>query len=205
MQAFNANSQLMRFLTTYTTLFVLSGLSGCALEPQQVTVTPAFYVAGDPIGQQEPVFLRVIDARPNAIVGSRGYNPAKSAISVSNDFTSHIQVHAEKALKQLGFVVTEHRSAPLQLTVSVKKLDYRVASAAVIFDVYLNAEVAVTVADNGRFFRAAYRTNANNKFAAAPSAEKNEQLINQVLTRALSNAFNDEALRQFLAKRKSTT
>lgn len=180
-------------------LIVVSvGLMGCALESQRVIIEPTFYVAQENIGNDRLVRLRTVDARDTQEIGSRGFNTKKSTISVANDFTVQISADSTHALQQLGFVVTEDSMAPVQFTVAVKQLDYKVSEAAVIYDISLNAEVLISVAHRGRLFRAVYRTHSNNKFAAPPALQKNQQLINQVLSRALTNAFNDPELRAFL-------
>ena len=187
---------IYRVVLSLTMIF--AGLFGCALEPQQITIEPKFYVARENVGNQRPIRLRAVDARSKQELGSRGFNSGKSTLSVANDFIENVSVGGQQALRQLGFMVTEDSMAPVQFTIMVKQLDYEVSEAAVIYDISLNAKVEIAVSHKGRLFRAVYRTHSNNKFAAPPSLEKNHQLVNQVLSRALTNAFNDPELRAFL-------
>ena len=80
-------------------------LAGCALSPQQLTPQPKLTSSLTPVGQGQPVVVRVVDGRSSPVLGTRGgLYPETSAISVSGEnLLPKLQAEAEVAVRLLGF------------------------------------------------------------------------------------------------------
>ena len=102
---------LQRLLFGLITVASLS-LVGCAHSPQQLNPQPKLTAQLTPVGQGQPVVVRVVDGRPSPSLGTRGgMYPETSTISVSVDALEREQVRrillvrpAVEAGEKLGFL-----------------------------------------------------------------------------------------------------
>ena len=172
-------------------------LGGCAKSPQQVEVSPRITVSGSLAHVQKPISVRVYDERSGAKIGSRGgvYSET-STLSTGENFALSIRSAVELALRQMGLKVTDSEDTP-QFQVMVEQLKYTVPEGF-ISQVHLQAVVRVSVVNGDQTFTGRYRSDIKQKLVAAPSDQKNVELVNQVLNDALSRAFRDDELKAFL-------
>ncbi len=173
-------------------------LTGCALSPQQIDVSPKVSVTQQDRHFNGELHVNVIDNRSSPSLGSRGGVYSQTDKIVTDADTSlSIQSSVELALRQMGFTITDAESAPT-LTVYLDRLTYHVPDKAYITKIDLNAQVRVVVVSHGQKFNGNYESELSQRVFAAPSEDKNKALVNQVLSDALTRAFNDQGLKTFL-------
>jgi len=119
-------SMLHRLLLGLTAVVSLT-LVGCALSPQQLSPQPKLIAQLNPIGQGQPVVVRVVDGRPSPVLGTRGGLYAQtSTISVQGqDILPKLQAQAEAAVRLLGFTPTPNAYNAPQLTLTLAELKYQ--------------------------------------------------------------------------------
>lgn len=176
---------------------VALALGGCAMSPQQIEVSPKITVNDAVKSAQTTISVTVYDDRPGDRIGSRGgvYSET-STISTSADFALSVRSAVELALRQMGLKVTDSQDTP-QFQVYIDQLSYTVPEGYVS-QVDLKATARVVVTGGGEVFSGRYSSNIQQKLVAAPSDEKNVELVNQVLSDVLGRAFNDGELKAFL-------
>lgn len=176
-------------------------LSGCAHSPQQLSLNPELNVDLVPVGQGQPVNVRVEDGRSSQTLGSRGGMYADtSLINVSSDqLVPKLQAQAEKGVRLLGFTPVSGRSDVPQITLTVVELKYQVPQGVYVTEANISATLKADV-KNRQSYSGRYSASTNQRFAKAPSEETNTRLISEVLSDALGRAFQDNTLSQVLAQ-----
>ncbi len=188
----------MRSLTPLLILLTAL-LTGCALSPQQVGVTPDITLAQNAPNVRGSVSVNVIDERNSQVVGSRGGAYAKSSnLTLAPDFSDAIKVAAEKNLKQMGLEIDDQNPL-ITFNIYVDELNYRVPEGSYVTEVNLDAILRSEVQQGGKRFQGRYQAQSHHTVVKAPSEEKNEELINDVLNSALNRLFHDQALLKFLS------
>ncbi|WP_252178960.1 YajG family lipoprotein [Endozoicomonas sp. 4G] len=173
-------------------------LGGCALSPQEVDVTPKIAVEKPVEPLQGTVSVTVYDERLSRSLGHRGgvYSDTND-ITTNDRLTLAIRSAVEMSLREMGLTVTESEDVP-QFQVYLDDLEYKVPEGSYITQVDLKAKVRVRIIKDGQRFEGVYATEITERVPKAPSDEKNEELINQVLSDVLSRALADPKLTGFL-------
>lgn len=181
-------------------LLLLSLLAACAYSPQQITVRPALSVEGEAYGMGLPLEVLAEDARANPVLGTRGgvYDQT-STISIANDLNEAIVRSARSLLAAQGFQVNSRDPERAVLRIVVDELTYDTGGEGVGHNVELLAVLRAEVVRGGESFSGRYQSRQQQRFVYAPSAERNEQLVNDVLGQTLERMFADPRLRAFLA------
>lgn len=174
-------------------------LGGCAMSPQLVEVNPRVALGAQQEKLSGRVNVTVYDDRTSRSLGSRGgvYSDT-NRISTTDNFPLSVRSAVELALRQAGMVITDAAEAP-QFQVYVDTLSYRVPEGGYVNQVDLKAAVRVVVKNGAHRFNGRYSSDYTQKQMTLPSDEKNEELINKVLSDALSKAFYDQELARFLS------
>lgn len=192
---------LQRLLFGLITVASLS-LVGCAHSPQQLNPQPKLTAQLTPVGQGQPVVVRVVDGRPSPSLGTRGgMYPETSTISVSgNQVVPKLQAQAEAAVRLLGFTPTTAGNA-LQLTVTLAELKYQSPKDKLyVTEATIGATFRADVANNGRRYTGRYGASLDQRFGMAPNQDTNTQLVSDVLSDALTRLFKDPSIGQVLAQ-----
>ncbi|MGI9283293.1 MAG: YajG family lipoprotein [Endozoicomonas sp.] len=173
-------------------------LGGCALSPQEVDVNPRVAVE-KPVEQlQGTVSVTVYDERLSRSLGSRGgVYYSTNAITTNDRLTLAIRSAVELGLREMGLRVTESEEVS-QFQVYLDDLEYLVPDGSYITQVDLKAKVRVRVMKEGQRFEGVYSSEITERVPKAPSDEKNEELIDKVLSDVLSRALADPSLTGFL-------
>lgn len=173
-------------------------LTGCALSPQTINVTPTLNVTAGKAGEGHVVGLNVLDERSSGELGSRGGVYAKSSlIKPANDVAAAIHDAMKKGLEARGYQVG-NAEAETVLNVAVQQLSYTVPEGAMATTADIAAAVKVTAVRDGNQHATVYRSTAKRKFPVAPSAEQNEEWVNETLGETLERFFADPEMRAFL-------
>lgn len=187
-------------------------LGGCAKSPQQVVIAPTISVESGELlpGKKtnNKIALTVYDERPSSVMGSRGgvYGET-SLVSTGEDFTRNIRAAAEQALQEMGLTVSSSESASEpsnstsktvpQFQLYIDRFSYDVLDSY-FQDIEIKAAAHVVVTRGGQRFTGRYNSDLNQRLMTAPSNDKNDEMVNQVLDDVLARVFNDDALKVFL-------
>ena len=193
---------LQRLLFGLITVASLS-LVGCAHSPQQLNPQPKLTAQLTPVGQGQPVVVRVVDGRPSPSLGTRGgMYPETSTISVSgNDVVPKLQAQAEAAVRLLGFTPTPNASGAPQLTVTLAELKYQSPKDNLyVTEATIGATFRADVRNGGRSYSGRYGASLDQRFGMAPNQDTNTQLVGDVLSDALTRLFKDPTIGQVLGQ-----
>lgn len=174
-------------------------LSACAVSPQSVVLQPQASITGPMYGQGRALTINIKDQRSSSILGSRGgVYENSSTISISNDINSALLVAAQQSATQLGFDGTSS-AAPAHLTLILEKLSYDTLYNNLIYTVSLDAKITLITTVGGSSHTGHYQTQRSHKFSRLPDAQKNQEIINEVLSTSLGRGLSDLSLANFLA------
>ncbi|MDE3735650.1 MULTISPECIES: YajG family lipoprotein [Pseudomonas] len=177
-------------------------LVGCALSPQQLSPQPKLTGPLTPMGQGQPVVVRVADGRPSPVLGTRGgiYSDT-SAISVqSQDILPRLQAEAEAAVRLLGFTPSPNAYNAPQLTLTLADLKYQSPKETYVTEANISASFRVDVQNSTRRYSGKYGASLNQRFGTAPNQQTNTKLVSDVLSDALTRAFKDPTIGQVLSQ-----
>ena len=166
-------------------------LAGCAHSPQQLDPNPKITDTINPVGQGQPVVVRVVDGRPSATLGTRGgLYPETSAVIVPK----------EKVVPKLQAQAANAYNAP-QLTLTLAELKYQSPKEGLyVTEATIGATFRVEVQNGGRRYTGRYGASLNQRFGMAPNEQTNTKLVTDVLSDALTRTFRDQNIGQVLAQ-----
>lgn len=176
-------------------------LVGCAHSPQQLSLQPMVTAQLAPVGQGQPVVVRVVDGRPSPVLGTRGgLYPETSAISVpSQDLVLKLQGQAEAAVRLLGFTPTPNAYNAPQLTLTVTDMKYQSPKdGSYVTEANISASIRADVQNSQRRYSGRYGATLNQRFGMAPNQQTNTKLVSDVLSDALTRVFKDPTIGQLL-------
>lgn len=191
----------MRSLTTILTAAVFAALlSGCALSPQMINITPAPEVTARNVGNNVAVAITGTDQRSRPEFGTRGgvYGET-SLIRAANSLTDTVVDAVRKGLQQQGFNAYNPGADSTALEVRVVEFSYVPESGSVVNRVEVRTELH-SLARNaqGDEFRGVYRAGNTYEQPLTPTAKRNQMMLNEVLNRALGQLLADDKLLDFL-------
>ncbi|WP_181295704.1 YajG family lipoprotein [Pseudomonas sp. Q2-TVG4-2] len=193
---------LKRLLFSLAAVSVLA-VAGCAHSPQQLDPTPKITGTINPVGQGQPVSVRVVDGRPSPTLGTRGgLYPETSAVIVPKEkVMPKLQAQAEAAVRLLGFTPSPNAYNAPQLTLTLAELKYQSPKEGLyVTEATIGATFRVEVQNGGRRYTGRYGASLNQRFGMAPNEQTNTKLVSEVLSDALSRAFRDQNIGQVLAQ-----
>ncbi|MBA1277087.1 MULTISPECIES: YajG family lipoprotein [Pseudomonadaceae] len=178
-------------------------LTGCAHSPQQLDPTPKITGTINPVGQGQPVTVRVVDGRPSPTLGTRGgLYPETSAVIVPKEkVVPKLQAQVEAAVRLLGFTPSANAYNAPQLTLTLAELKYQSPKEGLyVTEATIGATLRIEVQNGGRRYTGRYGASLNQRFGMAPNEQTNTKLVSEVLSDALSRAFRDQSIGQVLAQ-----
>ncbi|TLX57501.1 hypothetical protein DN824_05095 [Stutzerimonas nosocomialis] len=193
---------LQRLLFGLVTVAAL-GLVGCAHSPQQLDPHPKLTGTINPVGQGQPVMVRVVDGRPSSTLGTRGglYPETSAVIVPANNVIPKLQAQAEAAVRLLGFTPSPNAFNAPQLTLTLADLKYQSPKEGLyVTEATIGATFRVDAQNGGRRYNGRYGATLNQRFGMAPNEQTNTKLVSEVLSDALTRVFNDQNIGQLLAQ-----
>ncbi len=178
-------------------------LAGCAHSPQQLDPNPKLTDTISPVGQGQPVVVRVVDGRPSATLGTRGgLYPETSAVIVPKEkVVPKLQAQAEAAVRLLGFTPSANAYNAPQLTLTLAELKYQSPKEGLyVTEATIGATFRVEVQNGGRRYTGRYGASLNQRFGMAPNEQTSTELVTDVLSDALTRTFRDQNIGQVLAQ-----
>ena len=175
-------------------------ISGCAVSPQSIVITPQVAASGPAYGQGRALVINVDDRRSSAVLGSRGgVYETSSLITISNDINGALLLAAQSAAAQLGFDGTSS-AKPATLTLALDELIYDTQTQSLINTVTIIAKITLTTTIGSSTHTGHYQTERSHKLPQLPDAQKNQDIISEALSTSLERGFSDISLANFLAK-----
>ena len=178
---------LRRLLFSFAAVSALA-LAGCAHSPQQLDPTPKITGTINPVGQGQPVSVRVVDGRPSATLGTRGgLYPETSAVIVPKEkVVPKLQAQAEAAVRLLGFTPSPNAYNAPQLTLTLAELKYQSPMEGLyVTEATIGATFRIEVQNGGRRYTGRYGASLDQRFGMAPNEQTNTKLVSEVLSDAL--------------------
>lgn len=170
-------------------------VSGCALSPQTVTITPDIKVAsGSNVQLQKGIAIVVNDVRQNKVLGTRGgiYKDT-SSITTDAQIVQSVQNSLTNAFRILGYNVVSGSNA-VSLTVDITDLTYTASGDPTIRSVATSAAIKATCRNGSYVLTNDYRITDKKDVLKAPSDSDNVKIINDTLSTTLQRLFNDRGL-----------
>lgn len=194
---------MVRHILISAALVLTAALSGCGLSPQYLKPEPRFTGHIAAIGQGQQVTVQVSDARPSAVIGTRGGLYADSStISVNGSaFIPRLQAETDAAVRMMGFTPMPTGANNPQLTLKLTELTYKASERnALAKEARLQAVYMLEVRNGSRRYNGRYAATLTQGYAKAPSEQTNTQWVSQVLSEGLQRVFKDPAVGQLLAQ-----
>jgi len=178
--------------------FALS-LIGCATSPQQVHLNPQIEV-NSRLAKQPAVQLTINDLRTTPSLGTRGgVYGSTNHITADRNLSDSLRPAAIKALNELGARVDAPSPFPVTLSLDIERISYQVDDGSALpIQITLDAAIRATASKEGKQFSGRYESSKRHKFVAAPSEQRNEEIINEILSETLVRVFNDPRLLTFM-------
>ncbi len=193
---------LQRLLFGLVTVLGMS-LVGCAHSPQQLDPNPKLNGTINPVGQGQPVVVRVVDARPSPTLGTRGglYPETSAVIVPSAKVIPKLQAQTEAAVRLLGFTPSPNAYNAPQLTLTLAELKYQSPKEGLyVTEANIGATLRVEVQNAGKRYNGRYGASLNQRFGMAPNEQTNTKLVSDVLSDALTRVFRDDNIGRLLAE-----
>ncbi|ABP78801.1 Uncharacterized lipoprotein [Streptococcus pneumoniae] len=193
---------LQRLLFGLVTVLGMS-LVGCAHSPQQLDPNPKLNGTINPVGQGQPVVVRVVDARPSPTLGTRGglYPETSAVIVPSAKVIPKLQAQTEAAVRLLGFTPSPNAYNAPQLTLTLAELKYQSPKEGLyVTEANIGATLKIEVQNAGKRYNGRYGASLNQRFGMAPNEQTNTKLVSDVLSDALTRVFRDDNIGRLLAQ-----
>ncbi|AWM58859.1 YajG family lipoprotein [Pseudomonas songnenensis] len=193
---------LQRLLFGLVTVLGMS-LVGCAHSPQQLDPNPKLNGTINPVGQGQPVVVRVVDARPSPTLGTRGglYPETSAVIVPSAKVIPKLQAQTEAAVRLLGFTPSPNAYNAPQLTLTLAELKYQSPKEGLyVTEANIGATLKIEVQNAGKRYNGRYGASLNQRFGMAPNEQTNTKLVTDVLSDALTRVFRDDNIGRLLAQ-----
>ncbi len=180
-------------------LFLFFLVGGCAISPQSIELNPSVTVEKSNIGQGRSLNLTVIDKRPVKTLGSRGGIYSDTAlVTIAGGPEEPIRQELVGALNGYGFSVIDAANADIDLTIEIETLGYQTQGDKYPLLIKNNILLKAICNKKGSEFISRYSANKEEEVLVPPTANKNERMINSLVSKALSALVKDKKLQEFL-------
>lgn len=194
---------MLRYVLMAAAVVLTGVLSGCGLSPQHLKPEPRFVGQVAAVGQGQQILVRVSDARPSPVIGTRGGLYAQtSTINVSGQsFLPRLQAETDAAIRMMGFTPMPQAAGGAQLTLKLVELTYQATEKNPLAkEAKLQAVYALEVQNGTRRYSGRYAATNTQGYVKAPNEQTNNQWVSEVLSDALARVFKDPAIGQILAE-----
>ena len=173
----------------------------CAFTPQQVALAPVVNVASSGEGNHLEVAVKVVDERATLSLGRRGNDDFEGAeITTSQDVALVVRQQLVDGLRKKSFQPVEYsETTDPRLTVEIRLLEYSTARGFWAGHIRIRGALKVIAVRSGKIYERMYRKDREEQSIIVPTAETNEQWINEVLGDTLKELFRDDDLFRFLS------
>lgn len=173
-------------------------LSACGITPQQAVITPQVAVVKTASGGNSPVILHVVDERSGTMIGNRAPMGAEVRLA---DVTPVIEPRIREALVANEFrPVGGAEAADRRLKVEVRGVELKSAAGFFTGGYFPSAAFKAVATNKGQAFERLYRAEQESRSVVVNPEDRNNRLLSEVVSQALSQLVNDPELMGFLAR-----
>lgn len=176
---------------------LLGVLAGCALSPQQVELHPTLQTdQAGVLGRNQALRVTGNDQRESPVIGSRGglYDNT-SLIRATNDVAGNLAALVRNHLQSRGFNTLNASSGAPELAINLVALSYTPAEGYVINRVVVAASIqAVLTGPASDSFSRTYTSSVTFEQPISPTAERNQAMLDEVLSRCVAQLAKDSLL-----------
>lgn len=188
---------MKRLLALSITLLLLTG---CALSPQIIEVRPQPEVPSANVGNNAPVAVTVVDARPEQAFGTRGGVYKDTAlIRPSNDLAGTVAEIVQSSLQKQGFNAYNPPENATDLEVRLQTVEYVPESGTVVNRVVTRAVIEAVASREDVTHKGVFKSRVEHELPLTPTARQNREMVTGVLTRSLERMLSDPKLLAFLS------
>lgn len=175
----------------------LIGLAACGVTPQTAALTTQVTTQQTAAGSGD-VALDIVDERSGTMVGNRVAGGAEIRLT---DVTSAIEPHVRDALLANKFrPVAKTAASDRRLKIEVRAVELKFASGFWTGGYFPRAALKAVATNKGQTFERFYRSEIESRSAVVNPEDRNNQLLSEVVSKAVSDLVNDPELMGFLAR-----
>jgi uncharacterized lipoprotein len=184
--------------TVLIILFISLFFSACALSPQVISINPELTVTENTTtNSSASLNLLVTDKRQSSTLGHRGGVYKDTAvIKTEGDITTKIHQNLSNAFNKAGYKVEQ--SSTTLLEVSIIELTYQGHGENRVGEIDVSAKILATVNNSETKVTKSYKASRKKEVLKAPSDEKNEEMINEILGDVIQRVLDDEELLAYI-------
>ncbi|MCH2558005.1 MAG: YajG family lipoprotein [Alcanivorax sp.] len=174
--------------------------TGCALSPQQIQIEPKPQVTPANFGQNSQVQVIAVDSRSQKAFGSRGGVYKDTALVMpANDVREAIEEAVRGGLQSLGYNAFNPGGDATTLEVRLEKLDYVPEEGSVVNRVNLDLVLQAEARRGDTTHTGTYKSSTQHDLPFTPNVERNQAMVNEILSRSIERLLNDREMLDFLA------
>ncbi|MCG8438101.1 MAG: YajG family lipoprotein [Pseudomonadales bacterium] len=181
-------------------LTLSAAFAGCALSPQSIDVQPVADVEAANIGQNKPVLVYAVDSRDQLAFGTRGgVYKETSLVQPANDVKTAVEEAVRQGLQTQGFNAFNPGDDATRLEVRLEQLDYVPEEGSVVNSVTLTLTLEGVASRDEITHTGTYRSSVKHDLPLTPTAKRNGEMVNAILSGAITRMLNDPEMQAFLA------
>src|SRR5262249_44296102 len=143
-------------------------------------------VASSSIGAGKTLALSVADERTKGVIGRRGVGGGMGgSITTDQDVAALVRTQLADGLQRNGFAVTAAADDPRRLNVEVRAIDSELVQGFWAGSVNTSAALKAEARNGDQTFDRMYRSEQQKTALVVPGADKNEALLNTVVSQVL--------------------
>ncbi|MBF0230222.1 MAG: hypothetical protein HQK63_11655 [Desulfamplus sp.] len=203
------SNSIIAILKSVLVIFCSVGLfAACADKPQVVKLVPDILVIESNQGNGKMITVRVIDKRPNNVIGYRNSSTVANVgeITLSQSLEKLILYESIKGLIKKGFnpLVCKPDDSPT-LTIDIQEFRYYTSTSQWTGGVHTKATLRAMVNLNNsnltkRFYENTYTVNNEKRNVVVTTAAQNETIINEMLNDVMRKLLDDNQLIEFMGR-----
>ncbi len=141
-----------------------------------------------------------MDSRDRKEFGSRGgvYKDT-SLVQPANDLRPAIAETVRQGLQTLGYNAFNPGGDATTLEVRLEKLEYIPEEGSVVNEVTLNLELVAEARRGETTHVGTYKSSVQHDLPFTPSAARNQEMVNDILSRSIERMLTDPEMQAFLA------
>lgn len=173
--------------------------AGCALSPQSINVQPVAKVQTTNIGHNQSVQVIAVDSRNQLAFGTRGgVYKETSLVQPANDVKAAVEEAVRKGLQQQGFNAFNPDQNASRLEVRLEQLDYVPEQGNVVNTVTVSLILIGEASRPEAAYTGTYKSSIKHDLPITPSANRNQEMINDILSGAITRMLEDPKMQSFL-------
>ncbi|MBF0413031.1 MAG: hypothetical protein HQK70_10000 [Desulfamplus sp.] len=187
-------------------LFCCIGIAACADKSQSVKLVPDIPVVESNQGKGKMITVKVIDRRPNNVIGYRASSTISSGgeITLSQSLEKLVLYESIKGLMKKGFNPLASKSdQSAVLTIDIQEFRYYTSTSQWTGAVHTRATLKANVNLSNsnltkRFYENVYTVNNEKRNIVVSTAAQNQKLINEMLNDIMQKLLDDNQLIEFM-------